>query len=162
MDVGEQKYSIRRAVVADAAAIANILRETGWFEAIKSVSAAESTKRIAGLLGDCLADNSHSVYVAVDQKDIPAGYTSVHWLPYLFLGGPEGYISELFVSASARGSGVGAALLDAVRDEAIERDCSRLSLLNNRQRESYHRRFYEKQGWEERPGMANFIYPFQK
>lgn len=162
MNEGEQKYTIRRAGVGDASAIANILRETGWFEVLKSESVMETEKRIAGLLRTCLADNSHSVYVGVDQKDTPAGYTSVHWLPYMFLYGAEGYISELFVLASARGSGVGAALLDAVRDEAIERDCARLSLLNNRQRESYHRRFYEKQGWEERPGMANFIYMFQK
>lgn len=162
MNSGEQEYTIRRAVVEDARAIAVILKETGWFEAVQTESLDESEKKIELLLSKCLADDSHSVYVAVDQQDLAAGYLSVHWLPYLFLRGPEGYVSELFVLAAARGSGIGAALLDAARDEAAQRGCSRLSLMNNRQRESYHRKFYEKQGWEERPGMANFIFLFQK
>ena len=153
-------YKIRMAGLGDAQALAVILRETGWFDVMAAESLEESEKRVRDLLAHGLADKSHSIYVAVDQEDLPAGYISVHWLPYLFLSGPEGYVSELFVSASARGGGIGAALLEAVRIEANNRGCARLSLLNGRQRESYHRKFYEKQGWEERPGMANFIFPF--
>jgi GNAT superfamily N-acetyltransferase len=153
-------YKIRMAGLGDSQALAVILRETGWFDVMASESFEESEKRVRNLLSQGLSDKSHSIYVAADQENIPAGYISAHWLPHLFLSGPEGYVSELFVSASARGGGIGAALLDAVRNEAKLRGCSRLSLLNGRQRESYHRKFYEKQGWEERPGMANFIYPF--
>ena len=41
--------------------------------------------------------------------------------------------------------------------KVLRRDCSRLSLLNNRQRESYQRGFYAKNGWEERSDLVNFI-----
>jgi hypothetical protein len=32
-------------------------------------------------------------------------------------------------------------------------------LLNHKERESYQREFYRKQGWIERETVANFIYP---
>ncbi|MEH1930268.1 hypothetical protein [Nostoc sp.] len=32
-------------------------------------------------------------------------------------------------------------------------------LLNHKERESYQREFYRKQGWVERETVANFIYP---
>ena len=86
------------------------------------------------------------------------GYGSVHWLPYLFLQGPEGYVSELFVRESARGQGIGRELLRKIEAEARARGCVRLSLINLRNRESYMREFYVKSGWEERPEAANFIY----
>lgn len=89
------------------------------------------------------------------------GYTAVHWLPYLILSGPEGYVSELFVAEAARGMGVGKALLTAVKRTAAARGCSRLQLLNMRNRESYQRRFYEKDGWQEREQAANFVYPIK-
>ena len=85
------------------------------------------------------------------------GYGSVHWLPYLFLQGPEGYVSELFVRESARGQGIGRELLKVIETEAKARGCVRLSLINLRSRESYTRQFYVKAGWEERPDAANFI-----
>ena len=75
---------------------------------------------------------------------------------------PEGYISELFVRKSARGQGIGTRLLAAVEDEAATRGCSRLRLLNLRNRESYQRGFYRKRGWEEWQDAANFIYSVPK
>jgi GNAT superfamily N-acetyltransferase len=73
--------------------------------------------------------------------------------------GPEGYISELFVRAGARGRGIGGQLLKIVEREAKERDSQRLSLINLRGRESYQRQFYVKAGWQERSEAANFILP---
>jgi GNAT superfamily N-acetyltransferase len=78
-------------------------------------------------------------------------------LPYLILAGPEGYVSELFVSDSARGIGIGTQLLKAVEAMAISRGCSRLMLLNRKTRESYERGFYRRLGWEEREEFANFV-----
>lgn len=106
----------------------------------------------------CLADSSHSVFLAEDAQRALLGYTSVHWLPYLFLRGSEGYVSELFVTQTARGQGVGTALLEAVKEEGRARGCSRLSLLNMRERESYLRGFYTRDGWREREDAANFVF----
>ena len=85
----------------------------------------------------------------------------MHYLPYFFLLGPEGYISELFISAEARGQGVGTALLEQVTADARKRGCVRLSLINSRTRESYLRQFYEKHGWKERTEVAAFVFPLK-
>jgi GNAT superfamily N-acetyltransferase len=151
-------YNLRKAHLSDANALAQFLKELGWFARL----AAEPVEKVADTvhrhLSLCLADNSHSVYVAESDNGELVGYVSVHWLPYLFHPGPEGYISELFIHEAARGQGLGTRLLETVKQEAVERGCYRLSLLNNKQRESYQRGFYEKQGWEEREDMVNFVY----
>jgi GNAT superfamily N-acetyltransferase len=110
-------------------------------------------------LRECLSDSSHSVYVAERPGGEIAGYAAVHWLPYLFMSGPEGYVSELFARDDARGQGLGRRLLDIIVAEAGARGCSRLSLINLRSRESYQRQFYTKAGWLERSEAANFVYP---
>jgi GNAT superfamily N-acetyltransferase len=149
---------IRKARQADTQALTDLLVGLNWFEHYFAGASREALQdRVGPHLERCLADISHSVYVAeMAQGDI-VGYLSVHWLPYLFLPGPEGYISELFVRAEARGQGIGSELLEAAREEAEARGCTRLSLINMRQRESYLRGFYAKRGWEERPEAANFI-----
>ena len=75
-----------------------------------------------------------------------------------FLAGPEGYVSELFVCAAERGKGMGSRLLEAIKEEALARGCSRLTLINLRHRESYERGFYTTRGWQERPEAASFVY----
>jgi len=62
------------------------------------------------------------------------------------------------VQESHRGQGIGSQLLEVMKAEARKRGCSRLMLINLRKRESYQRQFYRKQGWEEREGVANFVY----
>jgi N-acetylglutamate synthase-like GNAT family acetyltransferase len=150
---------IRRAQTADTHAIARILRSLGWFAHLNSESHETSSERIARHLNLCNADRSHSVYVAENSVGGVVGYGAVHWMPTLFLEGPEGYVSELFIEESASGQGAGTGLLEAMQVEARERGCSRLIVLNRRHRASYERGFYRKLGWEERKDAANFIYP---
>ncbi|HEX2229097.1 MAG TPA: GNAT family N-acetyltransferase [Candidatus Binatia bacterium] len=149
---------IRRVVPEDAAALAELLRDIGWFATLNDKPIETVTAQIELQIAQCLADNSHSIYVAESSVGKIAGYTSVHWLPYLFMAGPEGYVSELFVHSNARGQGIGDELMRAVEVDARARGCSRLSLVNLRHRESYLRKFYIKAGWEERPEAANFLY----
>ena len=151
-------WNIRPATSADVPAIAAILRGLGWFAHVNDESPARTETRIAEHLRMCLADDSHSVLVAEGAKGaVLGGYVAVHWLPYLMLPGSEGYISELFVVESARGAGLGTKLLEAVKDMAVDRGCSRLMLVNRKTRESYKRGFYRKLGWEERQEFANFV-----
>jgi len=147
---------IRRAESQDAAAIAGIIRDLGWFAHVHAESFDMTLERTALHLELCSADRSHSVYVAEINGEVK-GYAAVHWCPYLLFTGPEGYVSELFVSNSARGQGIGTELLDVIEQEARSRGCSRLGLLNRRSRESYQRKFYEKHGWVEREEFASFI-----
>jgi GNAT superfamily N-acetyltransferase len=149
---------IRKVRIEDAEPLAALLKEIGWFEFLNNEPVQAATQRVRSHIEQCLADNSHSVFVAESEEGSIIGYGSVHWLPYLFLRGPEGYVSELFVRDSARSQGIGTQLLQTIEGEARKHGCSRLSLLNVRNRESYQRGFYVKAGWEERPEAANFIY----
>lgn len=151
-------YQIREAVLSDAKRIAVILRAMDWFPHMNTEPLETATGQVRRQLALCLADDSHSIYVAEDATGELAGYIAIHWLPYLIHPGPEGYVSELFVREARRGQGLGAKLLNAAVEEGGRRGCFRLALLNNRRRESYRRGFYKKQGWQERPDLVNFIY----
>jgi len=151
------EFGIYEAEERDIAGIGEIVRELGWFADI-AVEAPETTREhIANEMKLCQADESHGVFVARATDGIVLGYVAVHRVPYLIHSGPDGYISELFIRESARGEGIGARLLETVQAEAKRRGCTRLMLLNMRQRESYQRGFYSKHGWEERPQAAIFI-----
>ncbi len=149
--------TIRSATEADAEAIDTIHRELGWFHPFGQEPPAQTRERLRRHIALCAGDNRHGLYVAVDRSDSVLGYIAVHWLPYLFLKGQEGYVSELFVAESNRGQGIGSRLLDAVTREARARGCARLMLINSRDRDSYRRGFYRKLGWVEREGMANWV-----
>lgn len=149
---------IRPADFDDADTLTDLILSLGWFQHhFEGVSLEDAQVKIARQLRLNLADDSHTVYVAENSAGEIEGYVAVHWLPYLFMPGPEGYISELFIRETARGQGIGSDLLQQVKATAIARGCSRLSLLNMRVRESYQRGFYTKQGWTERPDAANFV-----
>jgi GNAT superfamily N-acetyltransferase len=149
---------IRQVSANDAPQLAELLREIGWFESFTNQPFETAIRQVRLHIEQCLADNSHSIFVAEQRDGKIVGYGSVHWLPYLFMKGPEGYVSELFVRESARGQGVGGELLRKIETEARARGCARLSLINLRNRESYMRQFYVKAGWEERAEAANFVY----
>jgi N-acetylglutamate synthase-like GNAT family acetyltransferase len=150
---------IRRASIRDAAALARLLKTFTWYDLLKQETAAQTRKRVARFLKVLNADDSHSVYIALQGRQM-IGYVAVHWQPYFILAAPEGYVAELFVSEKKRGKGIGTELLAVVKKEAAKRGCSRLMLLNRRDRESYKRRFYAKDGWTERKDMANFVFMF--
>jgi GNAT superfamily N-acetyltransferase len=149
---------VRKAQTTDADAITRILRSLGWFAHLNTEPAEMTKERIARHLEVCRSEPGHSVYVAQNSAGEVVGYAAVHWMPTLFLAGPEGYVSELFVDEAARGQGVGARLLETMTEEGRARGCSRLLVVNMRYRESYRRGFYRKCGWEERPDAANFVY----
>lgn len=149
--------TIRPAASSDVAAIAEILREVEWLPHMKDKSAVETEKQVSRHLEMCRTDNSHTVLVAQTSSGTVAGYVSTHWLPYLMLGGPEGFISELFVRESARGKGIGKQLIEEIKREALERGCSRLHLVTGKHRAAY--RIYQKLGWKERAEISDFVLP---
>ncbi|MEA1958337.1 MAG: GNAT family N-acetyltransferase [Chloroflexota bacterium] len=150
--------TIRKSTIEDASCISEILQTVEWAAYVPPSPHDTSASNVAGHIEMCGNDGSHSIYVAGNDNGRLVGYVAVHWLPYLFLKGPEGYLSELFVYETDRGQGIGTRLLEAVKDEARQRGCCRLMLLNSKKRESYKRSFYRKRGWDEREEGANFMY----
>jgi GNAT superfamily N-acetyltransferase len=153
------RQQIREATLADAEALRALIESIEGFASLKALPESERQARVAHHLSLALSNPSHQVYVATDDDGALVGYVAVHYLPYLILAGPEGYISELFLHESARGRGIGTQLLEHVQQAARSRGCQRLSLLNMQDRESYLRGFYHKNGWQERADARNFILP---
>lgn len=151
-------WHIRRARVDDAAQLAGLLLSIGWFSALEGRNRGEVEALVMAHLQALVDSPTSTLHVVEGPAGALLGYSNTHWLHDLFMPGPEGYLSELFVHDSARGAGIGSALLDALAAEARERGAHRLTLLNGKHRDSYARQFYEKHGWKERPFMANFVY----
>lgn len=150
---------IRVAQSADALAIASLLSATGWFKAYAGKTPAQAATHVRGLIEASAEDRRSLLLVAEDRTQQVCGYCAVHWLPLAILQGWEAYVSELFVDERARGTGAGSRLLDAAVQAARERQCTRIWLINNRERSSYARGFYPKKGWTEQVEMARFVLP---
>lgn len=150
---------IRPAKVSDSKAIVVILKDSGCLAHTDDDFLAVTEAHIAKYLGLRGADDDHTILVAEDYNGEVAGYIAVHWLQYLMATDVRGYVSELFVLPSARGKGIGRKLMEVVKEQAMERRCSRLMAVNVSHRITYPRRFFLKLGWKERPEVTNFILP---
>lgn len=149
---------VRLAEKNDAEGIAQILHELHWFEDIDRVHPADTAAAIKQTIEAGKSNGVHSIYVAEAVDDHIMGYANVHWLPNFTIRGGEGFISEIYIIEQDRGHGVGTLLLESVKQEARERGINRLRLINIQKQEAYHREFYKKLGWEERPGDFSFEY----
>jgi len=150
---------IREMTGDDAKAVGLILRELGWFDWIDSEDEAATEARIRDVIERWGSDGNQLALLAEEEAGVPVGYAFAHCYPYLMLPGPELYLSELFVREAWRGAGIGRGLLEGVSSFAVTEGCSRLMLVTGKDRDSYVRDFYQKNGWVERPYIANFVTP---
>ena len=153
------EMTIRPVADRDAPAIARIIRRLGWFERLSDLSQADHASQIAKAIGAFRKNTDQTVLVADLETAGVVGYVCTHWRGSFIFPQGEGYLSELFVESCFRGRGIGSRLLDMVMREARRRGCARLVVTHNRQRESYQRGFYRCRGWQERPDLAQLIYP---
>ena len=161
--MGETKITVRKARAGDADAMAQILRDIGWSEKRNAMPLEEISAPIKKLIQTASADpDGHTLFVAENTEGAVTGFINVHWVPFIMLAGTEGYVSDVFVSPSAAGTGAGTLLLSAVMDEGKKRDCYRLMVTNGKEKPSYKRGFYKKMGWTERPKVANFVYYYKE
>ncbi len=113
----EATFSLRKAVPEDAASMARILKEIGWSERRNALPLEEVARPIADLLRRASSSGDHDIMVAEDEEGKVLGFTAVHWVPFIMLGSTEGYVTDMFVSPSASGKGVGRALIKWVMEE---------------------------------------------
>jgi GNAT superfamily N-acetyltransferase len=95
-----------------------------------------------------LKDPAQQVWLAEHEGRI-VGMMSLATRPQLRLGGMIVSIDEMVVTEGARGSGVGRALLDHAKNEAVRVSAPRLELHTGRRLPSYARGFYVKNGFVE-------------
>ncbi len=148
--MSERRIDIRPLRASDLDAVMQLHRELGWNPAFQ---ADGSTLRQR--LGVLTAEENALLLVA-ETDGVVAGYIHGELVTYLLFAGREMLISEVFVMAQYRGTGIGSALVRAMEKEAVNRRCFRISLLNSRERESYKRGFYPSLGYKERSGTALF------
>lgn len=88
--------------------------------------------------------------IIAETNGIISGYLTYSFKPQLRLIGLSMEIDELSVSNDFRGYGIGSALITTVKKYALSKGIKRIILATNRERESYKRNFYLKNGFEEK------------
>jgi GNAT superfamily N-acetyltransferase len=127
---------IRDATTADTAALAPLLGD------LEHPADARAVGERLVALGD------DTVLVADDGVDV-VGLAVVHLMALLERPRPVAILTALVVAPSARGAGLGAALVAEAERRATAAGCWRLLVLSGRGREDAHA-FYRHLGFEER------------
>ncbi len=130
--------AVRRAVRADAPALAPLLDALGYPAAPAAVAA-----RLEALLGSA----RDAVLVAEEGGGGAAmlGVLALHWGAVLHLPAPVARIGTLVVAEEARGRGVGALLVREAAALARAEGCAELELTTGMRRHAAHA-FYAAQG----------------
>lgn len=132
---------IRSSTEQDLKSIQELLTELGY-GSLDTNSLKQTWKQII---------SSDDMGIIVAHKDeIVCGYLAYSFKPQLRLSGLIMEIDELCISTKTRGQGVGSQLLDKVKEMAKGRGTKRIVLSTNRERESFKRGFYLKNGFQEK------------
>jgi GNAT superfamily N-acetyltransferase len=135
-------HVIRPATVDDWPAIAGLLVELG-----RDVSpSAASNPSYVIRFGGHLALREARTLVAEEPGGRVLGFIDVEFRQRLGHPRPQAWVNDLVVTESARGQGVGTALLARAEELARRRGCFRMSLETSAWRVETHR-FYERRGW---------------
>ena len=101
------------------------------------------------ILSDILSNPAMKLFLAVYTDGKPIGLINLHCLPALRLKGYQVSIEELVVHPDFRGQAIGKRLLDFAREYAEEKGAVRLEVTISNKRESFRRKFYKKNGFED-------------
>ncbi len=138
--VSGDKLLIRPATESDLQAAFKLMVELGYPDL--------SIARFAETYSSVENHPAMTLIVAEVEGEV-VGLASISRRPQLRLTADLITVDELVVSDSARGLGVGRALLEHVKAMAGRSGARRLELETNRARESYRRAFYIKNGFTE-------------
>jgi GNAT superfamily N-acetyltransferase len=131
----EVSLSVRRAVAADAPAVAKLAAGLGY-----RVQADDVRRRLAAL------PESHVVFVASDEERVVGWLHGLHG--HSVLHGDRVEIAGLVVSAGSQGRGVGTLLVTHLEQWALQRDVHTVRVLSGSERHGAHR-FYHARGYRQ-------------
>ena len=121
MNTPTASHAIRFATRADVSVIVELIRDLAVYERLEHLATATPARLEAELFGDrpsceCLIG---------EQDGQPVGFALFFHNFSTFLCRKGLYLEDLFVRPSARGTGMGKALLQRLAQIAVERECGR-------------------------------------
>ncbi|MBD2123631.1 GNAT family N-acetyltransferase [Trichocoleus sp. FACHB-262] len=128
---------IRLAMSEDAAAIAPLAEQLGYFSSPRAVQ--ERLKRLEG-------DRNHAVYIAHSSSVSAVGWVHVYARESLLVG-RVAEIGGLIVHQNYRGQRIGRLLLQHAEQWAQKQNCSRMVVRSNTQRQAAHQ-FYKNVSYQ--------------
>src|SRR2546423_4126237 len=124
--------TIRPALAADAPALASMLDQLGY-----PTEASEIPKRL-----ERMAERIGTTVFVAERAGSPVGVVTVHLFTALHTSEPVAWLTALVVEQSARGTGVGSALVQRAEEWAARHGASRLALTSALRRTEAHQ-FYK-------------------
>ena len=132
--------SVRRAGPSDLDAAARLF--TGYLRFYEKAT-PESEARV--FIGERLAKQD-SVFYLAEADGVALGFTQLYPAFASLSLAPSWILNDLYVEPSARGRGVGEALMDAARELALSNGAAEL-MLQTARTNATAQRLYEKLGW---------------
>lgn len=129
--------TIRPAVANDAAAIARLLDQLGY-----PSDASEIPQRL-----ERMREHPGTTVFVAEQRGEPVGVVTVHLVPSLHTSEPVAWLTALVVEESARGTGVGSALVKRAEEWAKRNGATHISLTSHLRRKEAHE-FYKTRHYE--------------
>ncbi|MGH3051072.1 MAG: GNAT family N-acetyltransferase [Gaiellaceae bacterium] len=146
--IGDAEPRPRRAEIADAATVAQLLDRFNREYAAPTPGAVVLTGRLQQLL----AGDSVLAFLAGDPA---VGLALLTLRPNVWFDGPVALLDELYVAPGERGRGIGTRLLHAAEAGCRGRGV-RLLEINVDGEDTGARRFYERHGYSDRePGQSD-------
>lgn len=114
--------TIRPAAPADVPVIFRFIKELAEYE--REPQAVVSSE---AMIRDALFGAPPAAYALIaEEGELQAGYALYFFNYSTWLGRPGLYLEELYVTPSARGSGIGRTLLSHLAAIAVQRGCGRM------------------------------------
>jgi GNAT superfamily N-acetyltransferase len=135
-------FRIRPACTADLDPMVRLL---GELFALEADFAPDPDRQRFGL-ALMLSDRRHRAVLVAERGAAVIGMVTAQLLVSTAEGGLSALVEDLVVERSARGGGVGRALLDAIERWALEQGATRLQLLADRAN-APALAFYDRAGW---------------
>ncbi len=119
----ENRPCIQKATPEDVPVLYRLINELADYENLSHAVAAREADIRGALFGTSAVLNALVARVGPEV----AGFATYYWTFSTFRGKTGLYIEDLFVRTSARGQGVGRALMEALAVEAVDRGCGHMS-----------------------------------
>jgi GNAT superfamily N-acetyltransferase len=113
---------IRLATAADVPTVAALIRALAEYEKLADMVVLDEAKLADHLFGP----RPYAECLIAEADGTPVGFALFFHNYSTFLGKPGIYLEDLFVIPEHRGAGHGKALLKAIGQLAVERDCGRI------------------------------------